>query len=112
MSDSPSSSDRGRPRSTSVATGAGLLLLCGLTACNAGTTAAGSPGSGGSGSTSGASGLPNAGAAANLGGSSALNCMGGVAVAPAALRRMTHDEYDHAARALLGTQLVPGQDFP
>lgn len=94
-----------------VASGAGLLLICGLAACNAGTTPAISSASGGSGATSGAatSGVSNGGA---TGGTSALDCIGGVSVAATPLRRMTHAEYDHAARALLGTQLELGQDFP
>ena len=105
--------------SRSPTIGAGLLLIWGLTGCHAGSSA-GSLGSGGSGSTSDVpnGGLPNggassAGAGANTGGISATNCVGvGVSVAPTPLRRMTHAEYDNAARALLGTQLGPGQDFP
>jgi len=35
-----------------------------------------------------------------------------VSVAPSPLRRFTHAEYDHAVRALLGTQLELARDFP
>jgi hypothetical protein len=35
-----------------------------------------------------------------------------VSVAPTPLRRLTHAEYDHAVRALLGTALEPARDFP
>ena len=117
MNRSPSSSGFGGPRSPLVAKGAGLLLIWGLTGCHAaagGTS--GSPGTGGSDSMSGASnggGVANDGAGAGTGGSTAVNCVGvGVSVAPTPLRRMTRAEYDNAARALLGTQLQLGQDFP